>query len=1268
MNRRKPFLPLRRNEDNTKRSIKRHRTIPLVIVLAVALLGATRAVGSALIGAHASGDSLTVSNLIHNPNSSDGHGKLIRVEGQNVAYCAQGFLSYPEVNQKLTRYGSPEIPELDYVIYHGYDGKIVTSVAGLDEGKSESATMAAVWLAIGDKRPDLLNFIPKYDSPWHGNKAYKERWEAIKDPQIKEASWDLYQQALAYARAGAGGIEKGSAILWINRTPKGENKTFGYQCLITAEKKTRVVFTKTSADVRISANNGEYAVEGAKYTIYRASDSSPVGSITTDVNGHAELALDPNCTYYAQETKAPRGYAKNEDRIEFTTAGLSTLVTAADKPCTFTFVVRKHDIATGGASQAGCSLEGAEFELTSDDTPDFRATAATDNEGVATFENIPLGTIHVRETKAPVGYLLDTQEHTYHVGADDLNDAGTIALTPEHDFDETPVAFDIEIAKFKDEGTDETSKQEVPAEGVTFQIISNTTNKEIGSITTDKDGYATSRGAWFGSGSDAGSIQGAIPYDAAGYTIREAEGTVPDGFAAVSDWTIGVDQMIDGTTLKYIINNHRKLGRLQIVKVDVASGERIALAGFSFQLLDSSKNPISQQVWYPTQTTIDTFTTGDDGCVTLPEQLAAGTYYIRETTAVRPYVLAGEDIKIEISGDEPVCIATVADTPAAGIAQIIKTCSEDGAALAGAEFDVRTHEDILAYDGSVLLSSGTVVDHVTTNEEGRATTGKLPLGSGEATYEFVETKPAPGYALDGNPLVFKLTYENQSTPLVSASCATSNEATGIEVKKVKMGTEEPLAGVQFTLWRLEDEESLESQSPHGNEDVTEECDNKVDIPNLKEGCSAIQITTDENGTCKAMHLKPGIWRILETQAVDGFLLDPLAREFTVDEQGQIDGSALYSIIVENDFTKIDISKRDITDESELPGAYLTVTDSAGTVVDEWISTTEPHRIEALMPGTYTLTETQAPQGHDTAESITFTVQESGEIQTVAMYDQPIHISGEIDKRQQHLAEAGEGQTFTYSLDMRSTSNTWVDECTVTDPLDCVSQDMAELVSVTTPVVQGDYDGKLNVWYQLSDDDDYLNESNCNATLEDEHENPWLKSEGRKLDYSHWHLWKSGIDATQASTLNARDLNLKEGQRICSIRFEFGCVDSSFTTRQEGWDREGIKSKNDSYDTNHKREDGDGLAPAIIKLSTTKRWNGGNALINKATIDLYRNGGGENLEDHDSDEVEQSIGRALAQTGVDSDLIPLLAGVFCGIAFVALLVHPTITRRANGTKR
>ena len=75
---------------------------------------------------------------------SSGDCHFFRVSGStsSVAYCAQGWLRTPEVGQKLDRYGALDIPELDYVMYHGYDGNYVTSVFGLDEQESEAATTA----------------------------------------------------------------------------------------------------------------------------------------------------------------------------------------------------------------------------------------------------------------------------------------------------------------------------------------------------------------------------------------------------------------------------------------------------------------------------------------------------------------------------------------------------------------------------------------------------------------------------------------------------------------------------------------------------------------------------------------------------------------------------------------------------------------------------------------------------------------------------------------------------------------------------------------------------------------------------------------------------------------------------------------------------------------------------------------------------------------------------------------------------------------------
>ena len=91
-------------------------------------------------------------------------------------------------------------------------------------------------------------------------------------------------------------------------------------------------------------------------------------------------------------------------------------------------------------------------------------------------------------------------------------------------------------------------------------------------------------------------------------------------------------------------------------------------------------------------------------------------------------------------------------------------------------------------------------------------------------------------------------------------------------------------------------------------------------------------------------------------------------------------------------TKIEISKQDITTKKELEGAKLKVTDKDGKVIDEWTSGKQPHMIKNLTAGeTYTLTEVIAPKNYKVAESIQFTVKDTGVAQIVVMYDELLPI-------------------------------------------------------------------------------------------------------------------------------------------------------------------------------------------------------------------------------------------------------------------------------------
>ena len=217
---------------------------------------------------------------------------------------------------------------------------------------------------------------------------------------------------------------------------------------------------------------------------------------------------------------------------------------------------------------------------------------------------------------------------------------------------------------------------------------------------------------------------------------------------------------------------------------------------------------------------------------------------------------------------------------------------------------------------------------------------------------------------------------------------------------------------------------------------------------------------------------------------------------------------------------------------------------------------------------------------------------------------------------------------------------------------CASADLAELQAIETPQAQNDYDGLLNVWY-LTDkhekteiQDAETNENEANATLDDGHESPWLSDadviktlgkDGRALEYTGWKLWKRDVSATKSEKLSVHDLKLEKGEKIISIRFEYGRVESGFSTRHGKsvlWDREDLLDEHDdlnsaSEDTEESEADAFDYRPAAITMQVTDAYKSGTTLENNARVHLFRNGGGEELEDHEEDRVIQAAAEVSA---------------------------------------
>ena len=127
----------------------------------------------------------------------------------------------------------------------------------------------------------------------------------------------------------------------------------------------------------------------------------------------------------------------------------------------------------------------------------------------------------------------------------------------------------------------------------------------------------------------------------------------------------------------------------------------------------------------------------------------------------------------------------------------------------------------------------------------------------------------------------------------------------------------------------------------------------------------------------------------ELQAPDGYVLaDDI--EFIVEDDKQD-----QEIMMVDEFTKVEISKIDIINSKELPGARLLLEDiSTGEniFIERWVSGNQPHMFEGLIVGhKYRLSEEAAPKGYQIAQAIEFIVEDTNKVQRIEMRDELLPI-------------------------------------------------------------------------------------------------------------------------------------------------------------------------------------------------------------------------------------------------------------------------------------
>lgn len=282
-------------------------------------------------------------------------------------------------------------------------------------------------------------------------------------------------------------------------------------------------------------------------------------------------------------------------------------------------------------------------------------------------------------------------------------------------------------------------------------------------------------------------------------------------------------------------------------------------------------------------------------------------------------------------------------------------------------------------------------------ETGAATESAITLNSGD--YYLKELSVSGSYYLNPAEYPVHLEYRDQETKVIAASVEAANTQTNTVISKKSIANSEELPGCELQItdatgsavvsWISGDKDSIrlnEKLEEMGYRNVTAVLD--------EEG--AVQV----NGL-----LHDTAYTLTENRPADGFATaDSISFQLVEGENGQ----TLAAIMDEDDMTlqtdnvvrmvddtiKVEISKTEVTGSEEIPGCELEITDKeSGEVIDAWTSAKEKHLVEQkfIAGRTYVLTEKRPADGYATADSMEFTVEDTGEIQSVGMKDETTKI-------------------------------------------------------------------------------------------------------------------------------------------------------------------------------------------------------------------------------------------------------------------------------------
>ena len=733
---------------------------------------------------------------------------------------------------------------------------------------------------------------------------------------------------------------------------------------------------------------------GAEFEVYLKSSGSYANAVETerdyltcDENGFAQTKDMPYGIYTVHQTK---GWEGTEFIADFD-------VNISENGQTYRYLINNAEFESYVKvvkvdSETGKTIpyEGAGFEIYDSNgqkismtfaypTPTTIDTFYTNSEGyLITPEVLPYGEYSLIEVQAPYGYALDKTPVAFSVSSENAEKENSFTIV-KVEKQNTAQKGKISVRKTGDIFTSVTTASSAytnengemivnpttytpmfadgDLSGAVFQVIAvedivtpdGTTRAYAGDvvseITTDENGYAETEPLYLGK-----------------YEVREIK--APDGYVLNNEpkdveLTYAGQEFEVRDTVNTEFENEYQRVMIRLSKTmenDELSGigSNGEYKNVRFGLFAAEDITAADGSVIPADGLISEVSLDENMTAKFDVQIPFGRYYVKEISTDEHYILNGEKylVNFEYMGQD---IQTV-DIDCGQFVNLLKRGRIEGHKVDDKSEPLENAVFGLFTADCVKFSRDTAIMTAASDENGCFEFTDVPFGQ----YIVREIESPSGYILSDKEYAVSISEDGEVIEIT-----TENKPITVEISKRDVYGNE-LVGAEMVLENA-DGETVDKWTSDGTNHIVSK-------------------------------LGAGEYVLKEIAAPDGYVIATDIK-FTVDVYGNItvenvDSTAVSDngyplIVMVDDTTKARISKQDVTTGKELPGATLQIIDENGNVVEEWVSTNEPHMIEGkLIAGKeYTLKEIIAPEGYEIANEIKFTVNEDGSVTEVVMYDE-----------------------------------------------------------------------------------------------------------------------------------------------------------------------------------------------------------------------------------------------------------------------------------------